>query len=116
MNGFKTATFPELVVEHLKLRNIAEGNLFRRNWQLGIRDYALGGHPLFTVVKCCARTLDSPLLIGAVARLFGYCLAGMTWRKCFLPKDMVNYIRREQLTRSRLYKPESDSLILSILV
>jgi glycosyltransferase involved in cell wall biosynthesis len=104
MNGFRTATVPDLVVEHLKPRNIAEGNLFRRNWQLGTRDYALGGHPLFEVVKCCARTLDSPLLIGAVARLFGYSLAAMTWRQRFLPKDVVNYIRREQLARLQPFR------------
>jgi len=51
-------TFPDLIVDHLKPRNISEGNVFRRNWQMG-SDYALGSHPLFEVVKCMARTMES---------------------------------------------------------
>jgi GT2 family glycosyltransferase len=99
MNGFKTATFPELTVDHLKPRNSTEGNLFRRNWQMGVRDYVLASHPLFELVKCCARCLDSPPLVGALARLTGYGWAALNHRKRLLPVDVINYIRREQLTR-----------------
>ena len=115
MNGFKTATFPELVVDHLKPRNIAEGNLFRRHWQFGIRDYALGSHPLFELAKCCARTVDSPLLIGAVARLFGYSVSAMTWRKRFLSEEVVNYMRREQLARLVPFKNRRSIASSSVL-
>ena len=48
--GFKTETFPEIEVDHLKPRNIAEGNRIKRTWQMGIREYALGNHPLFEMI------------------------------------------------------------------
>jgi poly-beta-1,6-N-acetyl-D-glucosamine synthase len=99
MNGFTTATFPNVTVDHLKPRNSAEGNLFRRNWQFGIRDYALGNHPLFEMVKVCARCLDFPPIIGSIFRLMGFGWATVSSRKCNLPADVMNYIRREQLAR-----------------
>ena len=72
MSGFSTASFPDLIVDHLKPRNAAEGNLFRRYWQMGVRDYALASHPLFEVVKCSVRCLDFPPVIGSISRLMGY--------------------------------------------
>jgi poly-beta-1,6-N-acetyl-D-glucosamine synthase len=105
MAGFNTATFPDLIVDHLKPRNISEGNLFRRHWQFGVRDYALGSHPLFEAAKCCARSLESPLLLGAVARLLGYCWAGVSRRKQFLSRETMSHIRREQLRRFIPFKP-----------
>ena len=101
MNGFKTATFPDLIVDHLKPRNSAEGNLFRRYLYLGIRDYDLAYHPLFEVAKCCSRCLNYPLLIGALAHLTGYVWAASSGRKLSVPGEIVRYIRQEQLTRLR---------------
>jgi hypothetical protein len=99
MNGFRTATFSDLIVEHLKPRNAAEGNLVRRNWQLGVRDYALAAHPLFEVAKCCARCLEFPPAVCSLARMTGYGWAALGNQKRQLPDDVVNYTRREQLTR-----------------
>jgi poly-beta-1,6-N-acetyl-D-glucosamine synthase len=99
MNGFRTATFPDVVVDHLKPRNSAEGNLFRRNWQFGIRDYALGNHPLFEMAKGCARCLDFPPVIGSLFRLLGFGWAIASRRKCSLPVEVIHYIRHEQLAR-----------------
>jgi glycosyltransferase involved in cell wall biosynthesis len=99
MNGFRTATFSDVVVDHLKPRNSAEGNLIRRNWQFGIRDYALGNHPLFEIAKACARCLDFPPVIGSLFRLLGFGWASASRRKSSLPADVVLHIRREQLAR-----------------
>lgn len=101
MNGYNTRTFPELIVEHLKPRNLAEGNLFRRNWQFGVRDYALGAHPLFEVAKCGARLTDSPLIVGAVARLLGYLSANVHSPQRHLSEELINYVQDEQLRRLR---------------
>lgn len=105
MNNFKTSTFPDLIVEHLKPRNVAEGNLFRRNWQLGVRDYALASHPLFEVAKCCSRCMDFPPLMGSLARLMGYGWAAISNQKRQLPADVCVHIRREQLARLNPFKP-----------
>jgi glycosyltransferase involved in cell wall biosynthesis len=99
MNGFRTATFPDLIVDHLKPRNASEGNLVRRNWQMGVRDHGLANHPLFEVVKCGARCLDFPPVVGSLARLLGFGWAAMTGRRCQLPPEVAHFMRREQLGR-----------------
>jgi glycosyltransferase involved in cell wall biosynthesis len=99
MRGFNTRTFPEIEVDHLKPRNIAEGNIFRRTWQLGVREYALGNHPLFEVIKCGYRCIERPVLLGAFLRFSGYTCCYLKRRKRTLPAETVRFIRQEQLAR-----------------
>lgn len=98
-HGFRSQTFPELEVDHLKPRNVAQGNLFRRTWQYGVREYALGNHPLFELLKCVYRCAERPFVIGSVLRFtaFGWC--HLTFRKRVLPKEIIAFVRREQLNR-----------------
>ena len=101
MCGFKTELLQELVVDHLKPRNISEGGVFRRKWQLGIRDYALGYHPVFEFLKCMGRITEPPFLFGAIARFWGYCFATLQKRPCLLPPDLKAFVRQEQMQRLR---------------
>ena len=99
MNGFRTRTFPGLVMEHLKPRNAAFGNPVRRKWQMGVRDYALAGHPLFETVKCLSHLPRSPLVVGAVARFAAFLTCWVQGRKITLPPDLAQFVRQEQLAR-----------------
>ncbi len=102
MNGYRTATFPSLVMDHLKPRNASQGNWWSRNLQLGIRDYAMGNHPAFEVAKCCNRLLESPVFAASIARLSGFVKSALEKRKRLIPQEIVRYIRREQLERLSL--------------
>jgi poly-beta-1,6-N-acetyl-D-glucosamine synthase len=103
MKGFGTRTFPELEVDHLKPRNASEGNVPRRFFYLGIRDYALGNHGAFEALKCLYRCFEYPWLIGGSARLAGFAWSWLTRRQRVIPPQLVSYIRREQIARlSRL--------------
>jgi poly-beta-1,6-N-acetyl-D-glucosamine synthase len=97
--GYRTATFPDLIVDHLKPRNSSEGNIFRRNWQMGIRDYALGSHPLFEIIKCVARAVESPMLAGAAARLSAFAWCTLRRRERTVPLEIIRRVRREQINR-----------------
>jgi glycosyltransferase involved in cell wall biosynthesis len=99
MNGFETKLVPELVVDHLKPRNVSKGGAIRRKCQLGVREYALGYHPAFEFVKCIARTSESPFAVAAIARFAGYCMAVMRRQPRLIPPDMVAFVRREQMRR-----------------
>lgn len=99
MHGYQTRLFTDLVVDHLKPRNISEGGVVRRKWQMGGRDYSAGYHPLFEMVKCLSRLGSPPFLIGALAWWIGYCGAFMVGRKRILPKEVLVHVRREQLRR-----------------
>lgn len=99
MNGYQTRLFTDLIVDHLKPRNISEGGVVRRKWQMGVRDYALGYHPLFEMVKCFSRMKDSPFVIGAAAWWIGYFMAMLRRRERIVPKPLMEYVRREQWKR-----------------
>ncbi len=99
MNGFRTATFHELVMDHLKPRSSAYGNWWRKNWLMGARDYALGNHPAFEIAKCCGRVLEPPVLLGAAIRLCGYVCSALARKKRVLPDEIAAYIQREQMHR-----------------
>jgi len=99
MDGYKTETFPDLLVDHLKVRNAAFGGPIRRNWQLGTRDHALAYHPLFELMKCCSRAADAPFLVGSAAWFLGYVWSTVTGRQIVIPLEVQEHIRREQMKR-----------------
>ena len=99
MHGYKTRLFTDLVVDHLKPRNISQGGAVRRKWQLGVRDYVAGYHPLFEVVKCASRLTDSPFVIGALAWWVGYCTALLLRRQRRVDASLIAHVRHEQLSR-----------------
>jgi biofilm PGA synthesis N-glycosyltransferase PgaC len=99
MQSYSTQTFPKIQVDHLKPRNAAEGNITRRFFQLGVRDYALGNHPLFEVIKCAYRCFEQPYLFGGGMRFVGYIWCYIKRKKRMLPPEMILQIRREQLSR-----------------
>ncbi|MBN9692880.1 MAG: glycosyltransferase family 2 protein [Verrucomicrobia bacterium] len=73
--GFKTRTFRDIRIDHLKPRNSAQGGHFRRRWQYGERDYALGTGLGFQFSKCLFRMAEYPWVIGSIIRLtsYGFC-------------------------------------------
>jgi hypothetical protein len=99
MLGYETRLLTQHVVNHLKPRNIAEGGMLRRTWQLGVRDYALGYLPLFELFKCLSRLLEPPLVIGTFIWWAGYCCAAIRCQKRHLPKDLLEFTRAEQVRR-----------------
>lgn len=101
MRGYETRLLVDLVVDHHKPRNIAHGGYLSRRWQLGIRDYGLGYHPLFEFCKCCTKITHHPFLAGAVAWWIGYCTAVLQRRKRIIPEELVRFVRQEQVARLR---------------
>ena len=100
MRGYQTRLFPELIVDHLKPRNVFLGNDLRRRWQMGMRDYALGYHPIFELFKCLSRfTRERPWGVGAGAWYMGYLASAFSGKPCLLPPDLKRFIRREQMFR-----------------
>jgi len=100
MKGYKTHLITDLVVDHHKPRNISQGGLLKRKYQMGMRDYAVGYHPLFELVKCISRTIrDRPLFFASAAWFSGYVAASLRRRKRIVPKTLIAHVQKEQLSR-----------------
>lgn len=101
MCGFETQLLTELVVEHLKPRNLAAGGQLCRKWQLGVRDYAMGYHPLFETVKCLGRVGERPYLTGTIAWWLGYFSRALKRPPRVVPPSLIAFIQQEQMSRLR---------------
>ena len=101
MNGFRTRTFPKLIMDHLKPRNIAKGNWFLRCALWGRRDYVLGGQLLIQMAKCASRWREKPMLLASLARLCGYSWALLKRVQPYPPPQVLVFHRREQWQRLR---------------
>jgi poly-beta-1,6-N-acetyl-D-glucosamine synthase len=108
MHGFKTRTFREIQVDHLKPRNAAEGKFLRRIWQFGIREYARGNHPLFQLLKCGQLCIERPFVIRAAVQFGAYAWCYLSRRKRILSADLIRFIHREQLARLPLLRSWFD--------
>jgi poly-beta-1,6-N-acetyl-D-glucosamine synthase len=89
MNGYSTRTFRDVQVDHLKPRNVWEGNVFRRIAKFGERDYALGNHPVFELCKCLYRFL----------RFGAFVWSHVARRPRLLAPSLIQRNQREQLAR-----------------
>ena len=99
MAGYETRLVTDLVVHHLKPRNVSEGGPLRRRWQLGVRDYSVGYSPLFESVKCAGRVAEAPLILGALARWCGFVAASARRQPRIVPSRVVAFVRKEQHVR-----------------
>jgi poly-beta-1,6-N-acetyl-D-glucosamine synthase len=100
MNGYETKLMTDLVVDHQKPRNISQGGVLRRKYQMGTRDYAAGYHPLFELLKCASRiTSEKPFLIASVAWGLGYLGACIKRKTRIVPKEVILFIHGEQMER-----------------
>ncbi len=99
MHGWQVRTFTDVKVLHLRPCGASYGNSMRIRFNLGIREYAYGNHPLFELVKCLHRLRQKPFLLGSLSRWFGYCWAFLRREPRETPADVIRYLRREQLCR-----------------
>jgi len=99
MLGYDTVLYTDLIVEHLKPRNVSQGSPIKRVWNFGIREYALGYHPYFEILKCIDRINERPFLIGSIIRLLAYILGRFLVRERVVPEDLIKFLRNEQLQR-----------------
>lgn len=111
MRGYETRLVTELVVDHLKPRNVSQGGPIRRMFQLGERDYALGYDPIFELAKCARRITTSPLAAAALAQWCGYAVAASRRRPRIVPGHVVSFVRREQ--RARLWRRQNRAVLPS---
>jgi poly-beta-1,6-N-acetyl-D-glucosamine synthase len=99
MLGYETRLLTHLIVDHLKPRNIAEGSVLRRSWQMGVREYAVGYQPAFEFLKCLSKTCEQPIIVGAIVWWLGYFCAAIKAPNRLVPDNLLKYFRKEQKMR-----------------
>ena len=99
MRGWRVRSFPDVEVLHLRPCGASYGNALRIRFNMGIREYAYGSHPLFELAKCVRRVGQTPYVLGSLSRWLGYCWARAHREPRQVPQDTIRFLRNEQMQR-----------------
>lgn len=100
-NGWEVTAFPEIVAYHQKQGKLKRG-VFKDAIRQGKMDYAVGSHPLFELAKSIRRIRERPFCLRALFRLYGFVWSLLACDRVEVSGDIVEYLRREQLSRLRM--------------
>lgn len=97
MLGWKTYTFPEVLLTHHRKTGEADGCW--RNWfKNGRANYIVGYHPLFMLGKCVKRTFRRPYGMASLALGCGFVTGYFAQTpQRVTDRNVVQYLRGEQL-------------------
>jgi poly-beta-1,6-N-acetyl-D-glucosamine synthase len=98
MLGWQTRTFPDVPLIHYRQAGEAYGQW--HNWtKNGLANYVAGYHPVFMLAKCFKRLFHKPPLIVSVGLWAGFCSGYMRRIPQVADREVVRYVRRQQLRR-----------------
>lgn len=99
MKGWKTRTFTEKVSVHHRPMGTAQHGVLKARFQTGIKDYALGNHPVWEIFRVLYQATRRPVLMGAVALAVGYVWASIRRRERVVSPELMAFTRHEQMRR-----------------
>ncbi|MFH1998795.1 MAG: glycosyltransferase family A protein [Planctomycetota bacterium] len=106
MHGWKVKSFPNEKIYHYRETGAMNKGALKTRFREGIKDYLIGYHPLFELLRCIYRARQKrPFILGGVWSMLGYLRAWIGRLKRPVPDEMVKYLRKEQMRRIRNLSP-----------
>jgi len=99
LKGWEVHNFKDLEGFHHRLPGTADRNIFKAKFREGFVEYHLGYHPLFEFVKSISRFKEQPVIAGSILRFIGFWMANLKREKRLIPKELISFIRKEQINR-----------------
>jgi glycosyltransferase involved in cell wall biosynthesis len=103
MKGWKTRTFPHKLCLHHRKMGTAQRSALMASFSTGARDYALGGHPLWEVFRTGYQMTKRPFVIAGLMLGIGYVSALIRHQKRPVPRQLIEFRRREQMQRLKKF-------------
>jgi biofilm PGA synthesis N-glycosyltransferase PgaC len=103
MKGWQTRSFLEKTFVHHRQMNTATQSALMALFKGGRGDYILGSHPVWEVCRCVYQMTKRPFLVGGSLRLAGFIWAMVTRVEILVPDDLVQFRRREQMSRLKKF-------------
>jgi glycosyltransferase involved in cell wall biosynthesis len=101
MKGWQTRTFTEKTCLHHRPMGTGAGSQLGAFFRHGRKDYYLGGHPLWQLVRSGYQMTRRPYVVGGLWLLAGYGLASLRRLDRPVPLDLIRFHRGEQMARLR---------------
>jgi glycosyltransferase involved in cell wall biosynthesis len=109
MKGWKTRTFMEKVCLHHREMGTAQRSVLTSRFKLGIKDYAVGNHPLWELFRIAHQMTMPPLGFGGLALGTGYFWALLRRVERPVSRDLIEFHRQEQMQRLKKFLTVSAS-------
>lgn len=105
MKGWQTRTFTEKIcLHHRKMGTALQGGL-KAKFKLGAKDYSVGNHPLWQLVRTFYQMSQRPFVVGGLALGAGYAWSLVRRAEIPVSRELVSFVRREQMRRlSRFFR------------
>ncbi|MBS3917361.1 MAG: glycosyltransferase family 2 protein [Deltaproteobacteria bacterium] len=99
MKGWKTRTFTERTCLHHRKIGTGNNSALMALFKQGRKDYFLGNHPLWEIFRTFYQMSRKPYVMGGLLLFFGFAWAGIKRTERPISKELMEFIRREQMQR-----------------
>jgi glycosyltransferase involved in cell wall biosynthesis len=99
MKGWKTRTFTEKVCLHHREMGTAQRGVLSSRFNLGMKDYRVGNHPLWELARTAHQMTKRPVALGGLALGSGYFWALLCRHQRPVSAALIAFHRREQMQR-----------------
>ena len=82
---------------------MAQNGELRAWFRTGVKDYALGCHPVWESFRTVYQMTKRPFFVGGILLLAGYVSASVRRAERPVPRELVAFRRREQMQRLRKF-------------
>jgi poly-beta-1,6-N-acetyl-D-glucosamine synthase len=99
MKGWETRTFTEKVCYHHREIGTGDGGALVARFKQGKKDYYLGGHPLWEILRASYQMGKKPYVLGGGVLLWGYIWGFLSRVERPVSGELIEFHRREQMRR-----------------
>lgn len=99
MMGWKTQSFKEKYFHHHRPLGTGGSTPLGALFNYGMKDYYLGGHPLWEAFRIVYRLAKKPIITGSVALASGYLWGVLTRMERPVSRELIRFHREEQLDK-----------------
>ncbi|MFO1152680.1 MAG: glycosyltransferase [Rhodospirillales bacterium] len=101
MKGWTTRSFDERTYEHHRTMGTAATSELGARFHYGKKDYFLGGHPLWQVLRGTFQMAKKPYVLGGLFLMLGYLRCWITGYERSVSPELMAFHRKEQLGRMK---------------
>lgn len=101
MKGWTTMSFADRLFRHHRKMGTAGTGTLGANFHYGKKDYFLGGHPLWQLLRSAFQMTKKPYLLGGLCLLLGYLSCWMMQVERPISEELLRFHRAEQTVRMR---------------
>ena len=99
MKGWETRTFTEKTCLHHRPIGTAEAGKLMAWFKHGKKDYFLGGHPVWEILRSVFQMKSKPYVLGGICLFTGYAWGAISRMDRPIPMELIRFHRGEQMQR-----------------